>query len=98
MGGNKDKEPKTVLDPCVGTGRMIMSGAKVSPQSYYYGVDIDWRSLHVALVNFAQHDIHGFVLHADSLMHDTDIAKPNGRFNWKFANQWKSHYGELKLM
>lgn len=87
-----------ILDPCCGTGRFFMTGFKVSPKSYYYGVDIDQRILHVALVNCAMHDIHGFLLHADSLVHEIGLDTPNGRYNWKFANQWESHWSDLKTM
>jgi hypothetical protein len=93
-----EKKPETVLDPCVGTGRMLMSAAKVNPEARMYGVDIDHRGLHITLVNAAQHNIHAFVLHADSLLHDTDPSHPNGRFNWKHANQWQSHFGQLKTI
>ena len=89
--GNNKKERQNVLDPCVGTGRFFMAGARVNKNNYYFGIDIDQRAVRTALVNCALHDIHGILLHADSLMHATNA----GHSNWKYANQWDSHWDKL---
>lgn len=87
-----EKKKINVLDPCVGTGRLIMAGAQRNIKSYYYGVDIDQRATRTALVNCALHDIHGIILHADSLYHKTELGHPN----WLHANQWDTHWDKLK--
>ena len=86
----------TVLDPAVGTGRLLMAAYKVSPQAHLFGVDSDLRALRIATTNFFIHDIPGYLLHADSLLHETDISTEDGRYNWQFANSWYSCMDKLK--
>jgi type I restriction-modification system DNA methylase subunit len=86
-----------VLDPCVGTGRLLMSAYKVNPNSNLFGVDIDLDALRIAHVNFLVHDVKNFyLLHADSLRHEIDFSKPEGNHNWQFANRWNSCMSKLK--
>ncbi len=42
------------------------------------------------------HSISMYLLHADSLRHVTDIALPEGRENWQYANRWQSQMDKLK--
>ena len=79
-----------VLDPAVGSGRLLMAAHKRAPHAVLFGVDVDLSMYHIALANFAIHNIHGFLLHADSLLHETDIATTDGRANWAYANRWDS--------
>ena len=93
--GETDK-PVRVLDPCVGTGRMLMAAHKQAPNAKLFGVDLDQRMVRIAFTNFAIHDISGYLLHADSLQHETDLSTEEGRYNWQFANRWHSSLDELK--
>lgn len=90
-----NKEPN-VLDPAVGTGRLLMSAYKVSPKARLFGVDIDLRALRIAFTNFAIHNITGYLLHANSLLHEIDIAEEGGMHNWQYANRWYSCMDKLK--
>ncbi|MBN4081220.1 N-6 DNA methylase [Caldithrix abyssi] len=92
---NVEKEI-TILDPAVGTGRMLMAVNKQASNALMFGVDVDLRALRVAYTNFAIHGINGYLLHANSLEHEIDIATEEGRYNWQFANKWDSHWTELK--
>lgn len=94
IGETKDKV--NVLDPCVGTGRLLMAAHKQAPNAKLFGVDLDQRMVRIAFTNFAIHDISGYLLHADSLQHETDISTEEGRYNWQFANRWNSHLDQLK--
>ena len=94
MGETKDKV--NVLDPCVGTGRLLMAAHKQAPNARLFGVDVDLRALRVAFTNFAIHDISGYLLHADSLGQETDISTDDGLHNWQFANRWYSCMDKLK--
>ena len=85
-----------VLDPAVGTGRLLMAVHKRAPDANLFGVDIDLRSLRIAFTNFAIHNISGYLLHANSLIHDIDIATEQGRQNWRYANKWYSCMDKLK--
>ena len=42
------------------------------------------------------HSISMYLLHADSLRHVTDIALPEGKENWQYANRWQSQMDKLK--
>ena len=85
-----------ILDPAVGTGRLLMAAYKKAPNSLFFGVDIDLRSIRIAYKNFAIHSIQAFLLHANSLEHEIDIAIKAGEHNWKYANKWYSHIDKLK--
>lgn len=96
IGETKDKV--NVLDPCVGTGRLLMAAHKQAPNASLFGVDVDLRALRIAFTNFAIHGISGYLLHADSLYHETDISTEEGKYNWQFSNKWYSHMEDLKPM
>ena len=87
-----------ILDPAVGTGRLLMAAHKKAPNGLLFGVDIDLRALRVAFTNFAIHNISGYLLNADSLYHEIDISKVEGAQNWKYANRWYSCMDKLKPM
>lgn len=87
-----------VLDPCVGTGRLLMAGYKMAPNGLFFGVDIDLRALRIAYTNFAIHGIKGYLLHADSLLHETDISTEEGRQNWEYSNKWYSCMDKLHMI
>ncbi len=87
-----------ILDPCVGTGRFLIIANKYAPNANLFGVDIDLRALRIAFANCALHNISARFLHANSLKHETDISRPEGIYNWQYANRWDSCWDELKLM
>ncbi|MFA5032767.1 MAG: N-6 DNA methylase [bacterium] len=90
--------PLNVLDPCVGTGRFLIGAYKYAPDANLFGVDIDLRALRIAFTNCAIHGIRAYFLHADSLVHEIDISKPDGIANWQYANKWYSCWDKLKGM
>jgi type I restriction-modification system DNA methylase subunit len=97
--GNADSEKKSnILDPCVGSGRFLITANKYSPNARLFGVDTDLTMVRTSLTNAAIYNLPMFVLHANSLLHETDIALPDGRYNWKFANRWESCIDELRLI
>lgn len=96
--GKKNYEKINVLDPCVGTGRFLLTANKYAPNANLFGVDIDLRAIRTAFTNAAIHSITMYLLNADSLRHETDISKEDGRYNWHFANRWYSYWDKLKEM
>ncbi len=94
----KNNEKINILDPCVGSGRFLLTANKYAPIARLFGVDIDLNMIRTAFTNAAIHSISMYLLHADSLLHETDISLPEGRHNWQFANRWHSHIGKLKPM
>lgn len=89
------QRPMNILDPAVGSGRLLMAAYKRAPHARLFGVDIDLRSVRIAFANFTIHKIPGYLLHADSLWHETDIGTQDGRDNWQYANRWYSCMDKL---
>lgn len=85
-----------ILDPSVGTGRLLMAAYKRAPKATMFGVDIDIRALRIAFANMAIHKIRGYFLHANSLKHEIDISTKAGKHNWQYANSWYSYMDKLK--
>lgn len=85
-----------LLDPAVGTGRLLIAAYQQAPNSVLFGVDLDLRALRIAYTNFLIHDIRGYLLNANSLEHEIDISLEAGRYNWQFANKWNSSIERLK--
>lgn len=92
----KSDRPVNILDPAVGSGRLLMAAHKQAPNARLFGVDTDLRMIRIALTNFAIHGIQGYLLHGNSLEHQIDIATEDGRDNWQYANRWDSHIDKLK--
>ncbi len=93
---DKTDEKINILDPCVGSGRLLMEAYKQAPNATFFGVDLDLRMVRIAMTNFAIHSIKGYFLHANSLQHEIDISKEDGLANWQYANNWYSHIDKLK--
>lgn len=85
-----------ILDPAMGTGRLLMAAHRRAPKAFLFGVDSDLRSLRIAYTNFAVHDISAYLLHADSSRHETDISTQDGKYNWGYANNWYSCMDRLR--
>lgn len=98
-GQEKDGKPVNVLDPCVGTGRMLIAASRYAPEgSVFYGIDIDNRAVRTAFANACLRKVSVRLLCADSLRHATDPRTEAGRLNWGYCNRWQSHYGDLKSL
>jgi hypothetical protein len=84
-----------VCDPAVGSGRMLLTAYdEFGDDAAYFGVDVDCRALQIAFINAGNWKIQDcYLLHADSLLHDTRPNSPN----WKYANRlWgPSYWDEL---
>lgn len=91
-------KPVNILDPAVGSGRLLMSAHKVAPRGRLFGVDNDLQMVRVALTNLAIHRIPGYILHANSLEHEIDIGTQQGRENWQYANRWDSCMDKLRAV
>jgi len=64
---SKGDENKTVYDPCCGSGRMLLSAAKISRHNYFFATDIDARCAKMTAINFCLNGLEGEVAHMDSL-------------------------------
>lgn len=64
---NKEDKNKTVYDTCCGSGRMLLSAAKVARHNYFFAADIDVRCAKMAAINLCLNGLQGEVAWMDSL-------------------------------
>lgn len=82
----------TILDPCMGSGRLLLSAYKIKgPKGRYFGADIDLFAYRIALINMWLYGIPALLLRCDSLRHDLTL----GHSNWMMANLWDGPSWEL---
>lgn len=84
------KEPRTLLEPCVGTGRFLMEASLMYPEKplILFGVEIDVTFYRACLVNMALFSNHPYsIIRADTLMLDLEASMPGGPV-WNQGNRW----------
>ena len=62
----KEKD-ETVLDPCCGSGRLLLAACAGRPGTRAEGGDIDRTCVLMTVVNFLMHGVRGTVRHKDAL-------------------------------
>jgi hypothetical protein len=67
MLNNKEDRNKTILDPCCGSGRMLLSAAKVSRHNHFFGADVDHRCVKMTVINLCLNGLRGEVAWMNSL-------------------------------
>jgi type I restriction-modification system DNA methylase subunit len=76
---------RTVMDPCCGSGRMLLSAAKISRHNYFFGADIDYTCCKMAAINMCLNNLIGEVAWMDSLKWEHwggyKIIRDKKRFN-----------------
>jgi type I restriction-modification system DNA methylase subunit len=63
-----EEKKETLMDPCCGSGRFILSAAKINPEGYFIGQDIDERCCKMTVINMFLRGINGEVRFGDSLV------------------------------
>lgn len=58
---------KKVADIACGSGRLLLAGAKLSPNNYFYGADVDEVCSMMAAINFFMNGLSGEVVQMNSL-------------------------------
>jgi hypothetical protein len=58
---------KTVCDPCVGSGRMLLAVADLKPHWEFVGQDVDLRCVRMTAINLALRNLCGYVVWGNSL-------------------------------
>jgi type I restriction-modification system DNA methylase subunit len=58
---------KTIQDPACGSGRMLLSAAKIERNNYFFGADIDNRCCKMTVINMCLNDLQGEVAWMNSL-------------------------------
>jgi type I restriction-modification system DNA methylase subunit len=63
----EDMKDKTIMDPACGSGRMLLSAAKVSRRNYFFGADLDSRCCKMTTINLCLNGLIGEVAYMNSL-------------------------------
>lgn len=83
---------RTVNDPCCGSGRMLLSAAKVQPNWQFVGRDVDLRCVRMTAINLAMRNYYGHVVWGNSLCNTADLIYETGRVQvWGNAIRKVSH-------
>jgi len=61
---------QTVCDPACGSGRMLLSAAKINRKALFYGADLDITCCKMTLVNMLLNSLQGEVVHMNTLSND----------------------------
>ncbi len=80
-----EKVQETLMDPCCGSGRFILSSAKENPDCYFIGQDLDARCCKMTVINMFIRDLNGEVRCGDTLAFEINkrwILKRGG-FIWE---------------
>jgi hypothetical protein len=90
------EHPDSILITEVGSGAILLKTHKKVPDAKLFGVATDLGLYRIALSNCAMHNVPALILHADPCLHELDLGDPNGKFNWQYANRWKSPKNMLR--
>ena len=66
----KEATEKTVADIACGSGRLLLSGAKLAPNNYFYGADVDEVCCMMSVINFFLNGLSGEVVQMNSLSNE----------------------------
>jgi len=58
---------KTIIDPCCGSGRVLLSAAKVNRNNLFHGADLDYRCVKMTAINMCLNGLQGEVAWMNSL-------------------------------
>ena len=64
---DQDATHKTVADIACGSGRLLLAGAKLATNNYFYGADVDEVCSMMAAINFFMNGLSGEVVQMNSL-------------------------------
>jgi len=84
------KELKTLLDPCVGSGRFLLGATWAYPKAplVLFGIEIDLSLYRACLVNMALFSNHPYsIICADTLRLDPEKSGPSSPL-WDYGNCW----------
>ena len=63
----KDTENKRINDPACGSGRTLLSAAKINHRNYFYGADVSAVCSKMSVLNFYLNGLQGEIAHMNSL-------------------------------
>ena len=71
-------EGGTVNDPACGSGRTLLSAAKVNPHRHFVGQDLDLRCVQMTAINLALNGLRGEVIWGDTLANEQRLIYRTG--------------------
>ena len=74
----ESRESRRVLDPCCGSGRMLLSVAERQPHWEFIGQDVDLRCVRMTAINLALRNLYGYVIWGNSLTNDRRLIYRTG--------------------
>ena len=85
---------ESILEPALGTGRMLIEYSQLNPQKplVLYGIEVDVNMYHAALVNMALYSVHPYAIICANTLALDDTNHPE---LWNLANQWEPPDMEL---
>ena len=75
---NEDDHGKRILDPCCGSGRMLLACAAVNRNNEFHGQDVDLRCVRMTAINLALRNLYGCVVWGDALTLEQRLAYRTG--------------------
>ncbi|RZK27018.1 MAG: SAM-dependent DNA methyltransferase [Flavobacterium sp.] len=72
--GDNSQPKQTVLDPACGSGRMLLSAAKLNRHMRFYGADLDNTCCKMALLNMLLNSLTGEIACMDSLSNEFHVG------------------------
>lgn len=69
---------ETVSDPCCGSGRMLLSAAKINPKRKFIGQDLDLRCVQMTAINLALNGLRGEVIWGNTLANEQRLVYATG--------------------
>ena len=73
-----ERERKTVCDPAVGSGRMLLAVANLRPHWEFWGCDVDVRCVRITSLNLALRNLYGYVIWGNSLKNEKRLVYRTG--------------------
>lgn len=70
---------RSVNDPCCGSGRMLLSAAKLQPNWHFVGQDVDLRCVRMTAINLGLRNHYGHVVCGNSLSNTCSVIYETGR-------------------
>jgi SAM-dependent methyltransferase len=73
-----DTGKRRVLDPCCGSGRMLLAAAEINRHWEFVGQDIDVRCVRMCALNLAFRNLYGYVIHGNTLALEQKLVYRTG--------------------
>ena len=77
-GGEHDAAATRVVDPCCGSGRMLLAAANVNRNRQFIGQDADSRCVRITAINLGLRNLYGYTIWGNSLTNERKLVYATG--------------------